>query len=241
MSASSFVRILNIGNTHIQVFDSAAADSFVCLDTFPTARFHELPDELFAGPAAAACVAPALSTQLQKRGVFLVSPSGALPFAPSDLEMSTVGADRIANAAALLAGPLPALAVDCGTAITFEYVTARRQFAGGAILPGRMLLRRALHHYTARLPLIPLTGDPPELPGKNTAAAIRIGTDRGLFGAVGSLIRDWRTLCAPLPLRVVACGGDRFFFLKYLHGMEDGGEFFTARGIRGLWEAAHAR
>ena len=189
---------------------------------------------------AVSSVVPRLTGVLRDAGAFVVSGGMELPFAPSALDLSTVGADRIANAAALLDGPLPALSVDFGTAIDIEYVTADRRFEGGAILPGRSLLRNALHDHTAQLPLIPLSGDLPALPGLNTADALRIGTDRAAVGAVRELIREWRQLCAPAPLRVVACGGDRHFFLKYIDGMTDGGDHFTIRGIRKLWDRHHA-
>ena len=167
--------------------------------------------------------------------------SGTLvTFAPSGLDLSGVGADRLANAAALLDGPLPALSVDFGTAITFEYVTASRQFAGGAILPGRMLLRQALHDHTAQLPLFPLYDTVPPLPGMNTVDAMRIGTDGAVIGAVQFLIGQWKKICAPEPLRIIACGGDRNFFLKNLDDLFDGGDLFTIRGIRKLWEYHHA-
>ena len=171
---------------------------------------------------------------------FVVSGAMKLPFAPSPLDFSTVGADRLANAAALLSGSLPALSIDFGTAITFEYVTKDRQFAGGAILPGRMLLRQALHDHTAQLPLLPLYEAVPPLPGANTADAMRIGTDGAVIGAVQALIAQWKNLCAPDPLRIVACGGDRSFFLNHLGGLSDGGDFFTVSGIRKLWEFHHA-
>ena len=173
-------------------------------------------------------------------GAFIISGSIKLPFAPSGLDLSGVGADRLANAAALLDGPLPALSIDFGTAITFEYVTNTRQFAGGAILPGRMLLRQALHDHTAQLPLLPLYDAIPPLPGTNTVDAMRIGTDGAVIGAVRSLICQWQGIGDPEPLRVTACGGDRFFFLKHISGLADGGDHFTVRGIRKLWELHHA-
>ena len=106
-------------------------------------------------------------------------------------------------------------------------------------MPGRQLLRNALHDHTAQLPLIPLNDSLPELPGRNTADAMQIGTDSAAVHAVQGLILSMRNLC-PESLRIVACGGDRYFFLKYIGGMSDGGDFFTIRGIRKLWEFNHA-
>ena len=238
MSLENMLRILNIGNTHVQVIDSDGAE-FLLRETLPTSRFDSLPEELFNCPLAVSSVVPTLTEKMKQRGAFVISSRQPLPFRVSGLDISTVGADRLANAAALLDGPLPALAVDFGTAVTFEYVTAEGEFAGGAILPGRMLLRKALHDYTAQLPLIPLHEETAEIPGRNTADAMRIGTDNASLGAVRELIREWRGLCGSSALRVTACGGDRHFFLKHLDGLTDGDDFFTIRGIRRLWEHSH--
>ena len=237
---ADFLRILNIGNTHVQVFESGGKNSFSAAGCFPAAGFDWSKEAMFIPALAVSSVVPEVTEKLRKMGAFIISGNLPLPFSPSDMDLSTVGADRIANAVALLDGPLPAISVDFGTAITVEYVTAGRQFAGGAILPGRMLLRKALHDHTAQLPLIPLSGQVPDLPGKNTVDAIRIGTDRAVLGTVRELLRQWKEICSPNPLRIMACGGDRKFFLDHLDGMIDGTDLFTIRGIRKLWDECHA-
>lgn len=237
---ADFLRILNIGNTHVQAFDSPGPETFVPGPRIPTADFDPGQESGHLPALAVSSVVPALTRRFRELGAFLVSPQVRLPFEPSSLDFSTVGADRLANAAALLDGPLPALAIDFGTAITFEYVSAARKFEGGAILPGRQLLRNALRDYTAQLPLIPLYDSLPELPGRNTVDAMRIGTDSAAVNAVQGLILSMRKLCAPDVLRIVACGGDRYFFLKHIGGMTDGGDFFTVCGIRKIWEFDHA-
>ena len=237
---AEFLRILNIGNTHVQVFDSPDAETFVPGSRIPTSDFDPEQERQYLPSLAVSSVVPALTHRFRELGAFLVSGTIRLPFEPSGLDLSTVGADRLANAASLLDGSLPALAVDFGTAITFEYVSAVRKFEGGVIMPGRQLLRNALHDHTAQLPLIPLNDSLPELPGRNTADAMRIGTDSAAVLAVRGLIHSMRKLCGPESLRIVACGGDRHFFLKYIDGMSDGGDFFTIRGIRKLWEFDHA-
>lgn len=228
-----YLRILNIGNTHIQSFLSEGTDSYSFEKEFSTPECTELPQCWLKEPLAAASVVPRFTRKLSSQGIFVVSRTAPLPFTPSELDLSTVGADRFANAAALLDGILPAISIDFGTAITIEYVTAQKQFCGGAILPGRTLVRKALFDYTAQLPLLELSNELPQIPGLNTADAMRIGTDMGLVEAVRGLILRWKNLGVK---RIVACGGDRFYFLKYIDSMEDGGDYFTIRGIRKLWE-----
>ena len=234
------LHILNIGNTHVQLFESPDPGTLIPAGFFSTPDFDPAMVRQYLPRLAVSSVVPRLTAALRDAGAFVISGAMKLPFTPSPLDLTTVGADRIANAAALLDGPLPAISIDFGTAVDIEYVTADRQFSGGAILPGRSLLRNALHDHTAQLPMIPLSDELPALPGLNTADALRIGTDRAAVDAVRELIREWRQLCAPSPLRVVACGGDRNFFLKNINGMTDGGEHFTVRGIRKLWDWHHA-
>ena len=105
-----------------------------------------------------------------------------------------MGIDRLLNAVAanhIRPDKTPAVIIDCGTATTVDYISAAGAFAGGAILPGFELSARALHQYTARLPLIDvatLGHSPPNPLGHNTAAAIQSGLFWGQLGAVRELI-----------------------------------------------------
>ena len=109
-------------------------------------------------------------------------------------EPRRVGIDRLLNAVAvneLRSEKRPAVIVDSGTATTVDVVSADGAFAGGAILPGLALSAKALHEYTALLPLVsvPELGQAiPEPLGRNTRAAIRSGLFWGQVGAVRELI-----------------------------------------------------
>lgn len=109
-------------------------------------------------------------------------------------EPRRVGIDRLLNAIAvneLRATDRPAVIVDSGTATTVDFVTSEGAFAGGAILPGLALSAKALHEYTALLPLVSVTElgqETPEPVGLNTRAAIRSGLFWGQLGAVKELI-----------------------------------------------------
>lgn len=106
-----------------------------------------------------------------------------------------VGIDRLLTAVAanrLRRAGQPAIVVDSGTASTVDHVSADGRFCGGAILPGFDLCARALHQYTARLPLVPLAPlleASPDDVGRNTEAAIRSGLYWGHVGSVRELLR----------------------------------------------------
>ncbi len=109
-------------------------------------------------------------------------------------EPRRVGIDRLLNAVAvneLRSVNRPAIVVDSGTATTVDVISGDGAFEGGAILPGLALSAKALHEYTALLPLISVSefGEAtPEPLGRNTRAAIRSGLFWGQLGAVKELI-----------------------------------------------------
>ena len=128
--------LLNIGNTHAQ--PAIWHDGYLeLLPRIPTSEltWERLPQEY---PVAAASVVPKASARLAGHGIYFLSAydcGGLIDF--SRVDPTTLGADRVANAiAAAEFYPLPALVVDCGTAITIEIVDERRRFLGGAIAPG---------------------------------------------------------------------------------------------------------
>lgn len=97
---------------------------------------------------------------------------------------SSVGADRLANAvAAYELARRMCMVIDLGTAITFDVVSKRGEFLGGAIAPGLGLLARALSRGCALLPEIH-PARPRHLIGKDTTQNIRIGTFWGVVGAI---------------------------------------------------------
>lgn len=105
-----------------------------------------------------------------------------------------VGIDRLLNAIAANACRdrfQCAIIVDSGTATTIDLVDNTGAFRGGAILPGFEMGARALHQYTALLPLIQhhrLHDRPPSVIGRNTTEALESGLYWGHVGAVRQLI-----------------------------------------------------
>ncbi len=105
--------------------------------------------------------------------------------------LSSLGADRVANAlAAAEYGCFPCVAVDAGTAITFDVVVqqgAKKVYKGGAIAPGLRAFTDYLHRCTARLPEVRA-----EVPGRviaqNTVDALKSGAIYGFCGLVKEMI-----------------------------------------------------
>jgi type III pantothenate kinase len=102
-----------------------------------------------------------------------------------------VGADRIAGAIAA-AQRQPArnlIIVDCGTATTFDVVTAAGDYLGGVILPGVGVSAEALASRTARLPSVEIAR-PESVLGRSTVESIQSGLYHGHTGAIRHLVTE---------------------------------------------------
>lgn len=231
------VTLLNIGNTHTQVGHLEGGRAVIDRTT-PTAAWLEGDAALAAcpgdGPVLAACVVPAVRRNLAgaRRRVVFLEASLATEVDFSRVDVSTLGADRIANAvaaAARVAGPV--VVVDCGTCITTEVLSAGGRFEGGAILPGRSLWRRALRSHTGQLPLVELADDIPAALGRSTREAILAGIDLGILGAVERLVMASRQALGAPDCAALAVGGDAAYFCRGLPWLQPGGDAFTLGGL----------
>jgi type III pantothenate kinase len=121
---------------------------------------------------------------------------------------STIGADRLANAAAArhLYGA-PAVVVDFGTAVTFDILSAEGNYIGGVIAPGLEVMTDYLFQRTALLPRIRPV-EPASAIGRSTRAAMLAGAVYGYRGLVREILAQVRRqLGSPRRLHVIATGG----------------------------------
>ncbi|MEU1620708.1 type III pantothenate kinase [Streptomyces sp. NPDC058864] len=120
-----------------------------------------------------------------------------------------VGSDRIINSLAavhLYGGPC--IVVDFGTATTFDAVTSRGEYAGGAIAPGIEISVDALGARGAQLRKVELTR-PRSVIGKNTIEAMQSGILYGFAGQVDGVAERMARELADDPddVTVIATGG----------------------------------
>jgi type III pantothenate kinase len=128
---------------------------------------------------------------------------------------ATLGVDRIAGVCgAKQIFPLQhCLVIDAGTCITYDLLDKEGNYHGGAISPGLVMRFKALHTFTARLPLItPKTNVP--LIGDTTENAILSGVVNGVLAELDGIIDQYRKKFEGL--RVILCGGDARFFENQL-------------------------
>jgi len=120
----------------------------------------------------------------------------------------SIGADRLANAAAVveLYG-CPAIVVDFGTAVTFDIVSKRRSYVGGVIAPGLEAMTNFLFRRTALLPRLSLK-EPRHAVGKSTIEAMLSGVVFGYRGLVREILARIKAEQFPRKkVYVVATGG----------------------------------
>jgi type III pantothenate kinase len=119
----------------------------------------------------------------------------------------TIGADRLANAAAAVAlYTAPVVVVDFGTAVSFDIISKEKAYIGGVIAPGLEAMTDYLHQRTALLPKITLL-EPPSAIGKSTKHAMLAGAVHGYRGLVRNILQEIMKELGVKKLKVVATGG----------------------------------
>ena len=145
-----------------------------------------------------------------KVDLVLLDKDTKVPFENLYSTPETLGVDRIALAAAAAAKhpKKPVLVIDAGTCITFDFVNEKNQYTGGSISPGIHLRYKAVHEFTANLPLLTPENEIPEL-GDSTDRAIHKGILNGVVNEIDGVIEEYRSKNETLT--VVLTGGDANF------------------------------
>jgi type III pantothenate kinase len=123
----------------------------------------------------------------------------------------TLGCDRLAAAvgACALFPATNCMIIDCGTAITIDFVGQGGEFLGGNISPGLQTRFNALHTATGKLPLGQFT-DAPQAIGTSTDTAIAAGVLQGARYEIEGYIEQ------NAPSNIIFTGGDALFFAKHI-------------------------
>ena len=154
---------------------------------------------------------------LEKR-IFLLNFSHKTPI-PIQNEYKTpetLGSDRLACAVAAVSlfPKKSVLILQLGTCITSDFVTETGIYKGGSISPGVEMRLNALHHFSAKLPLLTIkntdalteTNTKEILTGTTTEESILTGIIHGIEDECNGIIA--RYLNAYNPLKIILTGGD---------------------------------
>ena len=188
------------------------------------------------------CVVPALAqeyTEVQRRYLgdrgALVGPQlkTGMPIRIDDPR--ELGADRLVNAIAAyehVSGPC--IAVDFGTAINYDVVSADGEYLGGVISPGVEISIEALSERAAALPKVRL--EPPRAAiGKGTREAIQSGVIYGYAGPVDGIVARLREELGA-EATAIATGGWAKAIVPHCEQIDELDDLLTLKGLRLIWE-----
>ena len=190
-----------------------------------------------------ASVVPPLNSTLEEmaRNYFHLEPLFVEPGMKTGMPIlvdnpQEVGADRIVNGVAAYERCKGAvIVVDFGTATTFDAITARGEYLGGAIAPGLAIAAEALFQRAARLPRVDIR-KPPRVIGRNTTHSLQSGLYFGYLGLVRGILGRMRDEMGE-PVRTLGTGGLSIPLQPELEGLLD--EIvpnLTLEGLRLLYD-----
>lgn len=152
-----------------------------------------------------------------------------LPIKSNYDKFSKPGFDRLANACALNVRfpQKPSLAIDMGTCVTYDLV-AEGTFQGGIIAPGLQMRTRAMHEFTAALPLVDIPKEAIFI-GDSTLGCMQSGALNGWTKEIEGCIETFKNNFSDL--QIVLTGGDAIYFAPPLKSYIFADPFLTLRGL----------
>jgi len=148
---------------------------------------------------------------------------------------SEVGADRIVNCvAAFERYGGPTIIVDLGTATTFDVVSAKGEFLGGAIAPGLGISADALFNSAARLSRVNIR-KPSKVIGTGTVDNIQIGLYYGYAGLIDGICERMIAELGP-ETKVIGTGGFARLIAEASRTIKIVDDNLTLDGVRLVYE-----
>ena len=146
-----------------------------------------------------------------------------------------LGADRLVNAVAAydrVGGAC--IAVDFGTAINYDVVSAAGEYLGGVISPGIEISLEALAARAARLPRVDIE-EPRHAIGKGTEEAIQAGVVYGFAGQVDAILGRIREELDE-EATAIATGGFAGTIVPFCEQVDEVDDRLTLQGLKLIWE-----
>ena len=138
-----------------------------------------------------------------------------LPFTTPVGKPETIGADRLALAAAAVYffPKQHNLVIGMGSCITYNFINADHEFLGGGISPGMEMRMRSLNQFTAKLPIVKPDGNVP-LVGYDTVTNILSGVVMGMAKEIDGFIDSYKERYGNFNVHLT--GGDLVYLAPHL-------------------------
>lgn len=171
----------------------------------------------------------------QRVPVLELSHELSLPFTNTYSTPKTLGVDRIAlvSAAAKIFPKRNVLIIDAGSCITYDFLSEDNAYLGGAISPGIEMRYKAMHTFTAKLPLLEASS-PKMMVGNTTATSMHAGVVHGVLfeidGFISAYIEEFNDLT------IILTGGDAHFLRDSLKNDIFANSNFLLEGLNYILE-----
>jgi type III pantothenate kinase len=184
------------------------------------------------------CVVPPLLNTVEEfsRRYFRVEPVIVGPGLKTGMPIKydnprEVGADRIVNAVAAYEKYKTALiVVDFGTATTFDYISLKGDYMGGAIAPGVTISCEALFQEASKLPRVEIFSRPASVIAKDTISSMNAGIIYGYAGLVDGIVNRMIQESGEKPT-IIATGGLAPLITEVSETIQSVEEFLTLHGL----------
>ena len=252
--------VIDIGNTNVSlgVYDYANGESHLAQHWRLSTKREQTSDELVISLSAlfasedrqineitdvilSSVVPPVVpiwervSTKLFDQAPQIVGPGMRTGMPVRYENPHEVGADRIVNAVAayeIYGGPV--IAVDFGTATTFDCISAAGEYIGGVICPGIHISMEALFDRASKLHRVEIAR-PKSVIGRTTTGALQSGLLYGNSGMVDSMVERIRKELGQDAM-VIATGGLARRIANESKAIQEVAPFLTLDGLRILFE-----
>lgn len=205
---------VDIGNTNSKAGLFQGQELLRYFEHFSEESLLEIEDSVKRVMVSRSGSDPIVEQALSARGwLNLLNYQTSMPIELNYKTPDTLGSDRIAAAvgARSIYPDQTVLIIDLGTCLTIDLLSSKGQFQGGLIAPGLEMRLKAMHEFTASLPLVDLDMNI-TFPGKSTAESMQVGVVQSVIyeiqGYVSAMSEQFESLI------VVDCSGNPLDFEK---------------------------
>ena len=236
---------LDFGNTRLKLalFENADLKEIVVLDEDPLRHLKRFIEQ---HQPSVSILSSVINHDIQieellktKTQFYRLNNQSKLPFTIPVGKPETVGADRLSIAAAsvFLFPNKNNLVIGLGSCITYNFINQSHELIGGAISPGMEMRFKAMHHFTAKLPLVEADWNVP-LIGYDTKTNLQTGVVLGMAKEIDGMIDAYNEKFGNF--NAVLTGGDIAIFEPHLKNKIFADPDLIFKGLYAISQINHA-